>query len=87
MSKTGAKCRGCGRDLQGRDYAFGSVAHIPETAERAKINHYGGFVCSPRCDYKASLDLEQTMPGHNAQQTKIGCFAQESYNRNWGNLE
>jgi hypothetical protein len=32
--------------------------------ERAKVNFYGGYVCSDICDKRASYDLEESMP-HN----------------------
>lgn len=79
----GAVCRGCGRKLQGHPYHLGGPAYHPETGERCRINHYGGFVCSPLCDYNSSLWLEQSMPGHDGNQKTIGCFAQKSYDRNW----
>lgn len=78
-----ATCRGCGRELRGKPFYMGGDAFIPETGEFAKRNWYGGFVCSPRCDHKASLELERSMPGHGYQQARLGCFAQESYDRNW----
>jgi hypothetical protein len=79
----GAECRGCGLPLRGRPYCYGGSAHHPRTGERAKINHYGGYVCSRTCDYRASLELEQTMPGHGYQQTRLSCYASESLARNW----
>lgn len=78
-----ATCRGCGRILQGKPYHLGGIAYHPETGERAKINHYGGFVCSRSCDFRASLALEQSMPGHDSRQVRLGSFAQESLDRNW----
>jgi len=78
-----ATCRNCGLVLEGRDYRFGGEAYHPVTKERVKKNHYGGYVCSARCDYRASLDLEQSMPGHGYHQKTLGCFAQEAYDNNW----
>jgi hypothetical protein len=80
---TVATCRGCRRKLDGHPYHTGKPAYIPETGERAKVNHYGGWVCSESCDRRASLALEQTMPGHGYSQTRIGSYAQRSLERNW----
>jgi hypothetical protein len=78
-------CRGCKRPLIGKPYAYGGTrAYDPVTKEQAKINHYGGFVCSPECDFKVSLDLEQSMPGHGITQKTLSCHAQASYKQNWG---
>lgn len=57
-----AKCRGCRRPLQTYSYAPGR-AYIPETGEQAKRNHYGGFVCSYDCDYRACVEQESSFPG------------------------
>lgn len=78
-----AICRHCGRALDGRPYRFGGSARIPETGERAKKNYYGGYVCSQRCDFNASLELEQSMPGHGIRQRRLGCYAQKAYEQNW----
>lgn len=84
-----AQCRGCGRELDGRDYRFGGEAFVPNMPnkrgprERAKVNFYGGFVCSRECDWRASLRHEQSMPGHYTNQTRLGCSSMESFNRNW----
>jgi hypothetical protein len=58
-----AVCRGCGRKLNGKPYYMGGAAYHPETGERCKVNHYGGFVCSRQCDKRASHELENSMPG------------------------
>lgn len=79
-----AECRGCGQPLRGRPYCYGGNAYHPRTGEQAKVNHYGGFVCSRECDYRASLRLEQTMPGHGHGQARLGCFSAASLARNWG---
>lgn len=65
----GAKCRKCGKQLRGKPYHMGGGALLPleDGGGRAKVNHYGGYVCSYRCDYGAALDLEQSMPGHMGQ--------------------
>lgn len=80
-----ATCRGCGRQLKGEPYYTGKLAYIPETGEIAKINYYGGFVCSYRCDFNSSLELEQSMPGHGASQKRLGCFSSKHLKRNWPN--
>jgi len=79
-----AKCRGCGMILRGRAYCFGGAAFNPITGEQCKVNFYGGFVCSPGCDEKSSLELERDQPGHSGDQKRLGCFSRESFNRNWG---
>lgn len=78
-----AECRGCRKELRGSPYHLGGSAYDPVTGYRAKPNHYGGWVCSPTCDRKASLELERSMPGHDGRQQSIGCFARESFERNW----
>jgi hypothetical protein len=78
-----AICRGCGRRLKGQDYRYGQPAYIPETNERAKVNFYGGFVCSRACDYRASLVQEQSMPGGFMHNPILSCYAQQSLERNW----
>lgn len=78
MERDKAYCRGCNRTLDGDDYCYGGRAYIPhenpnKTGPRneAKSCHYGGFVCSERCDRRACLDLEQTMPGHSIRQVRL----------------
>lgn len=72
------------RKLDGKPYYVGGSAYHPETKKLCKINHYGGFVCSRQCDERASLELEDSMPGHgyNPKRT-LGCYARESLRRNW----
>lgn len=78
-----ATCRGCGRVLIGKPYYMGGPAYVPgPKREAAKVNFYGGFVCSENCDRRASLALEQTMPGHGGQQ-RLGQLAQASLTANW----
>lgn len=85
-----AVCRGCNRTLEGEPYHRGGRAFVPIETERrgprreAKVCHYGGFVCSRECDVRACLRLEQTMPGHDYRQTRVGTFAMECIERNWG---
>lgn len=73
-------CRYCGKELYQVDQVY---AYDPETRESAKINFYGGFVCSQQCDFNASLELERSMPGHGYSQKKLGCFSSEHYRNNW----
>ena len=86
-----ATCRDCGRELDGDAYCYGGRAFVPRApgshapSKEAKINYYGGFVCSEACDYRASLSLEQSMPGHGYQQQRLGSDAQRSLERNWRN--
>lgn len=85
MREDVATCRGCGMVLVGKPYFKGGDAYHPRTKERCPVNHYGGFVCSPECDYKSSLRLEQEMPGHSASDRTLGCYAQASLDKNWSN--
>ncbi len=82
-----AICRGCGQPLVGKPYCYGGSAYHPITKKRAKVNYYGGYVCSRECDYRASLELEQSMPGHGDAQTSIGSYARTSLARNWDDDE
>ena len=67
MSEEKATCRGCGLVLNGKPYYMGGHAYHPRTGNRCHANHYGGFVCSEVCDRRATLEHEQTMPGHSGQ--------------------
>lgn len=80
-SQETAECRGCGKALRGKPYYMGGSAYLPlsEGGGQAKVNFYGGFVCSRGCDYRSSLRLEQTMPGH-AGQERLG-LGSEAYRR------
>ncbi len=82
-SDANAVCRWCGLVLQGKPYHMGGSAYHPRTGERCPSNHYGGFVCSEQCDRNASLELEQSMPGHGYGQTTLGSSAQRSLINNW----
>ena len=77
-----AVCRGCGLVLNGKPYYMGGFAYHPRTGNRCPSNYYGGFVCSERCDRKASLELEQSMPGHVGQ-LSIGSDARQKISDNW----
>jgi hypothetical protein len=83
MSDT-AVCRGCRRVLSGKPYHMGGDAYVPgPKLERAKVNFYGGYVCSPDCDRRASLELERTMPGHSWDQARLSGPAATHFERNW----
>lgn len=79
-----AKCRGCGRKLIGKPYHMGGGAYLPgPKMEPARVNFYGGYVCSEDCDRRASLALERTMPGHSWDQARLTGPAADSLRRNW----
>lgn len=83
MSDQVATCRHCGQTLRGKPYYTGGSAYLPlPKGGRAPVNYYGGFVCSRSCDYRTSLELEQSMPGHNGQQ-RLGDQALARVNSNW----
>jgi len=79
---TVARCRGCGRELRGKPYWMGGSAYHPDTGEQAKVNFYGGFVCSRGCDRRASLELEDSMPGAG-RSTTLSTYAQQRLESNW----
>ena len=84
----GAECRGCHRPLFGKGYCFGGRAYLPDahgkfTYREAKKNYYGGWVCCRECDFRASLELEQSMPGHGWSQQSLGQAAQRALEANW----
>jgi hypothetical protein len=77
------KCRGCGKPLKGSGRQMDCVTD-PETGKEAKWNYYGGYVCSERCDYNSSLELERSMPGHFGQRNlSIGSESYKSVKKNW----
>mgnify|MGYP000122506509 CR=1 FL=1 len=76
--RTTAHCRHCQKTAIGKPYHLGGLA-----PKGWRTNFYGGFVCSPECDFRASLALEQTMPGHSYKDTSLGCFAEKHYKSNW----
>jgi len=78
------KCRGCGKVLDGHPYHTGKLAWVPETGKRCKSNFYGGHVCSRECDERASLELENSMPGHSGVSARLSVFAAQSLKDNWG---
>lgn len=76
-------CRGCGKKLNGNG-SPGNGVYDPKTKQDAKWNYYGGWVCSERCDYNASLELERSMPGHTGQKSlSIGSYSYNSVKSNW----
>jgi hypothetical protein len=77
-----ATCRGCRRVLRGKPYYMGGNAYDPETGEQCKKNHYGGYVCSFSCDYRAVVDLESSMPGHGTCSAP-SCYADRTLRANW----
>ena len=75
-------CRSCGKLLRGT----GGSAYDPETGEKAKINQYGGFVCSRQCDVRACVELEQSMPGavgYRMTESGLSPFAKQKIRDNW----
>ena len=85
MGKRTAECRGCGKVLRGTPYEYGGDAYDYETGEKAKVNHYGGYVCSESCDRKASINLESSMPGGKPFRS-LSQYAKDSIRANWGGL-
>ncbi len=78
-----ATCRGCGRVLIGKPYYMGGNAYLPGPKRiAAKVNHYGGFVCSHRCDYRASLEQLRDMPRCGDALTP-DCSAMATIRSNW----
>jgi hypothetical protein len=81
MENSKAICRACKKELEGKPYSQGGFAYF--NGKQCKVNYYGGFVCSKQCDYRASLELEQSMPGHGCTQTRLTGNSMKSYERNW----
>lgn len=84
-----AKCRWCKTPLIGKPYHLGGGAYYPKSfgklyMQPVPVNQYGGYVCSYQCDYRASEELEGTMPGRGGAKN-LSCFAQASLKRNWPN--
>lgn len=82
-----AECRGCGRTIPGKPYYMGGPAPYEHTPERPyhrwRANHYGGWVCSRGCDFRAALNLEQSMPGHGDGQRSPGCYPSGFLDEKW----
>lgn len=85
----GAECRHCGVKLIGKPYSMGGNAYLPPErgSWQARVNHYGGFVCSERCDYEAALSLEQSMPGHGMRQKTLNPRLAAKIRANWENVK
>lgn len=77
-----AECRGCGTPLRGKPYYMGGDAYHPKTGNKAKVNHYGGFVCSEDCDRRSHLALEQSMPG-NLNQKSLDLNTSRKISAKW----
>jgi hypothetical protein len=77
-----AECRRCRMKLIGKPYYMGGFAYHPRTREQCKVNYFGGFVCSPECDYQASIDQLSSMPGAG-EARRLDSHAQASFDRNW----
>lgn len=86
-TETQAVCRGCGQHLNGSPYWKGGSAYVPRqdgsNGQRAKANYFGGWVCSRSCDYRASLELERSMPGHGDSQRQPSREAMRRIESNW----
>lgn len=81
-SEETAVCRSCGLELKGKPFHLGGAAYHPRTNERCPTNHYGGFVCSYECDYRASVEQHESMPGCSGARTP-GCYAERTIANNW----
>ncbi|SDU48639.1 hypothetical protein SAMN05216476_2499 [Pseudomonas mediterranea] len=55
---TQAVCRCCGLKLRGSPSWKGGLAYHPEPKGEVHQCHYGGWVCSRRCDIRAWVELE-----------------------------
>lgn len=80
---TQAVCRGCGKLLRGNPYWKGGRAYHPDGKGSVKACYYGGWVCSRSCDYKACLELEESMPGHRGQ-AKLDIHFVKRLDEKWG---
>ena len=82
---TQAVCRGCGLKLRGSPSWKGGLAYHPDPRSEVHRCHYGGWVCSRRCDIKACVELEGTMPGCGGVNSfeRLSPYAKESINRHW----
>lgn len=82
MDKEHAVCRGCEKPLDGPPYYRGKPAFLPD-GKQAKVNFYGGFVCSRDCDYIASKKLESSMPPGAGLFYSLSMCAKQSIKDNW----
>jgi hypothetical protein len=82
-----AVCRNCRRTIPGKPYYMGGHAPYEEVGRgkyrQWRKNHYGGWVCSRSCDFRAALELEQSMPGHGSGQTSPGCYRPGFLDQKW----
>ena len=85
VKEENAICRGCGKTLTGKPYYMGKSAYLDD-GKKAKVNFYGGFVCSYNCDYKSSKELENSMPGAGVGKY-LSLMAAQSIKDNWGGGE
>ncbi|MCZ4270775.1 hypothetical protein [Maritalea porphyrae] len=85
-----ATCRGCGRVLEGHPYHTGKSAWIMNHRKygliRAPSCHYGGHVCSERCDVKACRELEGSMPGYSGEPRRLSGNLDREIARKWDEL-
>ena len=77
-----ATCRYCGKVLKGFPYYTGKQAYIPDTEKPAKVNFYGGWVCSYNCDYNACIDMKSSMPGAGRAKS-LSSAEMNRINDNW----
>jgi hypothetical protein len=84
IEKESAVCRGCGTKLIGNPYYMGGNAYLPNKAmDQARVNFYGGFVCSRGCDIKAARELEGTMPGCRDVRWPMAYQDRAAFERKW----
>lgn len=84
-TETQAVCRGCGLKLRGSPSWKGGLAHHPDPGGTVRTCHYGGWVCSRRCDINACVELEGTMPGCGSTTSyqRLSTYAKESIQCHW----
>jgi hypothetical protein len=78
-------CRGCGTALEGQPFYTGKPAYIRTNRfglVPVPTCHYGGHVCSERCDRRASAQLEGSMPGCSDTGRLMGNLSSE-ISRKW----
>ena len=54
-------------ELRGKPYYMGGNAYHPVTGRRCLPSHFGGYLCSEKCDRRSYLEQEASMPGHQGQ--------------------
>ncbi|MCJ2375146.1 hypothetical protein [Pseudomonas sp. RGM 3321] len=61
------------------------MAYHPDPGGIVHRCHYGGWVCSRRCDINACVELEGTMPGcgSTTSHQRLSTYAKESIQRHW----